>query len=1104
LQRSITAPATPPLLIAAILLLALARGGLYANALPPWGLIDEEQHVHFVQSLAEAGAIPIVGETPLSPEIVDSAFATRRWETFHWPTPPGKTPEAMGLEGYSYEGYQPPLYYALLAPIYAAQPLDMPAMVYALRWATVLLSLIAAWLAYRTARLLFPGEPLLPVMAALLLIALPERTAAVSRVNNDALLEVIAAAFVWLCTLALIQGVTPGRSRLMGLLFGLGLLTKTSMAVLAVLPVAVFWFRRRDLGIRQCIAWAILAASVLALPFFARNLSLYGDPTGLAAFKQITNFAAPQFTAGALADAVLDLFRNQWVIWWKGALPGDNLAVTGVIVLLALSWGLALVGLFRSRKMTPPDGAGRRVLAVYAATIGVCALAVLRSYFAGDFPVIQGRFFLPVSAPIVILWSWGLWRAPGGRPALAATILLLLVADALNLFGNLLPYFYFWSAFVQEGVPQPFAWPGLPAAWQIFLPRLLADKPANWGWALAANAIAYAAALGFVAFRFARVTSEPALTPAGATPSARPMVAPPAADARAPVETNRYRPVNDPLLWVTAGLLLFYLACAGLRPQGVFWSLDEGGKFLYLENTLKTGDIVAPLAYPGRALDPEYENVPLFYFARQGDEIYAWWPVGFPLLTLPFYRLLGWIGLYVIPAFSGAACALLTGLLVRQALEGNAADPARKAWMAAAAALIAGIATPVAFYSTLFWEHTPAAALLLGAFSAVLYGLKRAQARWLALAGVLGAGAVFLRPEIVGLLIGVGAVLLMLRWRAALQFGAAFVAACIPWLLFNQHVMGGILGRQWASGPTSLGGFAFSGLTQAGPLFAPYLLFNTPRIGAYALPEWALYLGTALVALACLLPLIPRLRPLLLPVYAGLIALTGWVLFAPQQYRSLHGFVLAAPHVVFAAWLYASRRSRRSTPFPALLLGALIAFIVGLVVRAWLAAGGLQWGPRYMLPLYPLLVSAAVAGLAWAWAGKEGRLRTGMLALYLAAVAIGAGFALRGMVSATQTMRYYRQTEAAMQQEPAGVYVTRCTWMPMVIPSLYWEGDIFIVQDDAQLADWVQRARAVGVGPARSLHLDICNTDGLEVVAERRAANPSGLTLQPLDLSAAP
>ena len=61
--------------------LALIRGGLYASALPPWGLIDEEQHVDYIHTWLTYGAPPRLGEAYLSHAIAVSVFETRRWET---------------------------------------------------------------------------------------------------------------------------------------------------------------------------------------------------------------------------------------------------------------------------------------------------------------------------------------------------------------------------------------------------------------------------------------------------------------------------------------------------------------------------------------------------------------------------------------------------------------------------------------------------------------------------------------------------------------------------------------------------------------------------------------------------------------------------------------------------------------------------------------------------------------------------------------------------------------------------------------------------------------------------------------------------------------
>ena len=54
------------------------------------------------------------------------------------------------------------------------------------------------------------------------------------------------------------------------------------------------------------------------------------------------------------------------------------------------------------------------------------------------------------------------------------------------------------------------------------------------------------------------------------------------------------RRLSHPLLWFTLFLFAFYLVLVLARPQGVFWSLDEGGKLLYIQNVLQTRERTAP------------------------------------------------------------------------------------------------------------------------------------------------------------------------------------------------------------------------------------------------------------------------------------------------------------------------------------------------------------------------------------------------------------------------------------------------------------------------------------------------------------------------------
>jgi hypothetical protein len=479
------------LLLVPIMVLAMLHGGLYASFLPPWGLVDEEQHFHYIQYLAEEGGIPVMGSTMLSPEIIDSAFATKRWEHFLWATPKSHDPLKMGLEGYSYEGYQPPLYYAIMAPLYRLLPGPPLAKLFALRWASVALSLVTLLIVFQTGRMLAGDNSLLPYLACLMLAVIPERTAAIARVNNDVALEATAAALIWVCTAICLQGLTWRRSVLLGGLLGLTLLAKVSGALLVIPILAVFWIVRRSAHLlRHLLVVAGIAIAFVA-PWTLRNLLLYGDLTGSSSFDKISDLPQPLFNGHNLLFATWDLFRHFWFIWWKGASASGNLLTRAVDVLLCVLCLLSIIGLYRYVRLARAKGGNSshlQIIWVYVLTVASYGLVILLGYFGSNFPLlqgrllipvvapaIQGRYFLPAISPIVLLFCWGLWHSWQGVWLVRGTAAGLCALSLISLFGNLLPYHYYWSQIAIRSAG--YASMTLSERGQMFLSQLISDKP---------------------------------------------------------------------------------------------------------------------------------------------------------------------------------------------------------------------------------------------------------------------------------------------------------------------------------------------------------------------------------------------------------------------------------------------------------------------------------------------------------------------------------------------------------------------------------------------------------------------------------------------------
>src|SRR4051794_13006276 len=86
-------------------------------------------------------------------------------------------------------------------------------------------------------------------------------------------------------------------------------------------------------------------------------------------------------------------------------------------------------------------------------------------------------------------------------------------------------------------------------------------------------------------------------------------------------------------------VLLVYLAVFVRLPQRVFWSPDEGGKFLELHSLHSHGGQPYTVPYAGQRIDPGFQFYPRYhatfpYPTRDVDgTIRFHWPIWFPLLS---------------------------------------------------------------------------------------------------------------------------------------------------------------------------------------------------------------------------------------------------------------------------------------------------------------------------------------------------------------------------------------------------------------------------------------------------------------------------------------
>ena len=388
----------------AIGLVALAfaiRAG-FAFTLPVFQAPDERAHFDVVRTLVAHHGLPV--QPRLTPE-----EALRNW------------PQA----------YQPPLAYLSFAPVAALTRAAGLGAGEQLRWLRLQNALYGALLVgvvFGIARHLRPrGDPL-RLLAPLAVATLPGLAANSASLNNDALANLLAAAFWWAWL-----SEPPGTRRALatGVVFGAACVTKLTAATLAPLLLLLPWLAERRFApaLREAMIASGVALLLLA-PWMARNVALYGDPLavgiGSFAFERLEGVLPEPWLADARTPAPGKV-AAQWVgrfgitnnlSWWPVTL------VWGLLVTVAAGgWlrGSAAAGDARDRALR---------LAFLAAT--ACAAFGLVSFSLRYYGAWQGRYLYVCAAPMLWLLCEGGARWIPARRATAVLVALALLGLALD------------------------------------------------------------------------------------------------------------------------------------------------------------------------------------------------------------------------------------------------------------------------------------------------------------------------------------------------------------------------------------------------------------------------------------------------------------------------------------------------------------------------------------------------------------------------------------------------------------------------------------------------------------------------------------------------
>ena len=392
--------------------------------------VDELAHISFVQQFAEHGSLPREGRS----------YVSWQMEAIEQDTYPARStvnPRQIGLGGYSYEAWQPPLYYVVAAPAFLI-PSNYRDKVFAVRAFDLLLLLVAAAILALLARAVAAERWQSAYAAALSVLLWPGVIVRVITVSNAALelpLALLYVLAVWHATRRPQASLLLAAAGLLGLCLLTGL-TLVFLAPLLAVPIVALWRERGERARGATLRVAVLAVAVpvaLLSPWLIANEVRYGALTAGSVMRRISlSYVDPTGQNYGIGPALSSLWHLDHAMlpqeWWpqygKIGLDVVALAVPALLLAGALAPALRRPALLRS---------SAAALLLWPVVLGAIMLFV--GELLENWPVIFPRY-INAALPLLALFAAWAWGAGERRQAtlLAATAAVSVLSAGVWVF----------------------------------------------------------------------------------------------------------------------------------------------------------------------------------------------------------------------------------------------------------------------------------------------------------------------------------------------------------------------------------------------------------------------------------------------------------------------------------------------------------------------------------------------------------------------------------------------------------------------------------------------------------------------------------------------
>jgi len=445
-RRTVGSVFRPSSFVLALIIVAyLSVGTLYAVKTPAWQVPDEPAHYNYVRFVAEGRGLPVLQSGDYDAAYLESIKAAR-------------FPPSMPIDSIRYEFWQPPLYYALAAPIYLATSGSL----LALRLFSVALGGFVVVLAFLIVRRSAPGSLALALGSAAFVAFVPQHVAMMAGAQNDGVAELLLALIVLQMLNLELQTASLKWGRL-GLTLGLALLTKGTIYMAVPLVAVAIWLKYRSQSPRDSrwlVQRGVLAfgpALVLVLPWWIRNAAAYGWPDLVVSIRhdavvlgQTTpaEWIARFGLGGYWRDFAVTTFHSFWgQFGWMGVpMNGRYYAILAGVSLVAFI-GFIWYSNVKSQ-ISNFKGHSRIANLKFETWILIFWVVFAALDYVGynvKYVQFQGRYLFPALIPIGLAFTIGLrqWTTLLPRAwrdlALAVPFVGLVALDVVALFRMIVP-----------------------------------------------------------------------------------------------------------------------------------------------------------------------------------------------------------------------------------------------------------------------------------------------------------------------------------------------------------------------------------------------------------------------------------------------------------------------------------------------------------------------------------------------------------------------------------------------------------------------------------------------------------------------------------------